>query len=80
MKAVTYSRFGGPEVLELGPHETPEPAAGEVRVRVQAASVNPLDVKIRSGGLPDFPAHFPIIPGLDLAGTVDAVGEGVTGV
>ncbi len=80
MKAITYARFGGPEVLELTEREIPAPGPGEVRVRVHAAGVNPVDVKIRRGKLPHIPAHFPIIPGLDIAGVVDEIGEGVSDV
>ena len=80
MRAITYRRFGGPEVLELSQLAPKEPAAGEVRVRVRAASVNPLDVKIRRGDLPDFPARFPITPGLDVSGVIDAIGDGVSDV
>jgi NADPH:quinone reductase-like Zn-dependent oxidoreductase len=78
--AITYSRFGGPDVLTLSEVDIPQPERGQTRIRVRAASVNPVDIKIRRGdfGGP-FPAH-PISPGIDAAGTVDAVGAGVTGV
>jgi NADPH:quinone reductase-like Zn-dependent oxidoreductase len=70
--AITYSRFGGPDVLTLSEVEIPQPAPGQIRIRVRAAGVNPIDIKIRRGdfGSP-FPAH-PITPGIDNAGTVDA--------
>jgi NADPH:quinone reductase-like Zn-dependent oxidoreductase len=63
-------------------HETetdlPRPAAGQVRIRVRAAGVNPLDGKIRSGTLEAvFPTPLPSIPGLEVAGVVDALGDGV---
>ncbi|GGU47665.1 NADPH:quinone reductase [Streptomyces albospinus] len=75
--AITYSRYGGPDALTLTEVDTPEPGPGQVRIRVRAASVNPLDLKIRSGLMADMvPARFPVIPGLDAAGVVDAVGEG----
>jgi NADPH:quinone reductase-like Zn-dependent oxidoreductase len=78
--AVTYNRFGGPEVLTLTGVNVPVPQAGQVVVKVRAAGVNPLDIKIRRGDLAgQFPARFPITPGLDLAGTVTAVGDAVTG-
>lgn len=81
MKAITYTRFGGPEVLEFAEREPPDPGAGEVRVRVRAASVNPLDIKMRLGDLAgQFPPQFPITPGLDLAGVVDSVGDEVDNV
>ncbi|MEU9126192.1 NADP-dependent oxidoreductase [Streptomyces sp. NPDC048506] len=75
--AITFSEYGSPEVLRLSEVATPEPGPGQVRIRVRAASVNPLDLKIRSGLMAGaFPARFPVIPGLDAAGVVDAVGEG----
>ncbi|MFG2284514.1 NADP-dependent oxidoreductase [Streptomyces sp. NPDC048595] len=76
-KAITFSEYGAPEVLRLSEVTTPEPGPGQVRIRVRAASVNPLDLKIRSGLMAKAaPARFPVIPGLDAAGVVDAVGEG----
>ncbi|MFD8651441.1 NADP-dependent oxidoreductase [Streptomyces mirabilis] len=76
-KAITFSEYGAPEVLHLSEVTTPEPGPGQVRIRVRAASVNPLDMKIRSGLMAgQFPARFPVVPGLDAAGVVDAVGEG----
>src|SRR6202022_659926 len=56
----------------------PEPEAGQVRVRVEAAGINPADLGVIKGFYKDMMEHhFPLIPGLDLAGTVDAVGAGV---
>lgn len=79
--AITYDHFGDPEVLTVREVERPEPGPHEVRVRVKAAGVNPLDCKIRHGDLAGvFPARFPIIPGLDVAGIVDAVGAETIGV
>ncbi|MFF3748766.1 quinone oxidoreductase family protein, partial [Streptomyces kronopolitis] len=76
-KAITFSEYGTPEVLRLSEVDIPEPGPGQVRVRVRAASVNPLDLKIRSGLMAKVaPARFPVTPGLDAAGVVDAVGEG----
>ncbi|GES27692.1 NADP-dependent oxidoreductase [Streptomyces angustmyceticus] len=76
-QAITFSAYGAPDVLQLSAVATPEPGPGQVRIRVRAASVNPLDMKIRSGLMAGkVPAHFPVIPGLDAAGVVDAVGEG----
>ncbi|MFE3657509.1 NADP-dependent oxidoreductase [Streptomyces sp. NPDC059165] len=76
-KAITFSAYGTPEVLRLSEVTPPVPGPGQVRIRVRAASVNPLDMKIRSGLLAGaVPARFPVIPGLDAAGVVDAVGEG----
>ncbi|MFK0258722.1 NADP-dependent oxidoreductase [Streptomyces sp. NPDC090445] len=74
--AITFSEYGEPEVLRLSEAAVPEPGPGQVRIRVRAASVNPLDMKIRSGLLARImPARFPQILGLDAAGVVDAVGE-----
>ncbi|MFG2335039.1 NADP-dependent oxidoreductase [Streptomyces yangpuensis] len=76
-KAITFSEYGTPEVLRLSEVTPPEPGPGQVRIRVRAASVNPLDMKIRSGLMAGaVPARFPVVPGLDAAGVVDAVGEG----
>ncbi|MEU6238848.1 NADP-dependent oxidoreductase [Kitasatospora sp. NPDC047058] len=76
-RAITFSEYGAPEVLRLSEVTPPEPGPGQVRIRVRAASVNPLDMKIRSGLMAGRgPDAFPVIPGLDAAGVVDAVGEG----
>ncbi|MFD8707251.1 NADP-dependent oxidoreductase [Kitasatospora sp. NPDC059648] len=75
--AITFSEYGAPEVLRPTEVTPPEPGPGQVRIRVRAASVNPLDLKIRSGLMAKaVPARFPVTPGLDAAGVVDAVGEG----
>ncbi|ARJ65738.1 hypothetical protein WV31_08760 [Magnetospirillum sp. ME-1] len=80
MKAIICDRFGGPEVMRLDEIETPTPGPGEVLIRVHAAGVNPVDWKIREGGLARlFPCKFPLIPGWDAAGTIAALGDGVTG-
>ncbi|MCT9091797.1 NADP-dependent oxidoreductase [Streptomyces sp. ASQP_92] len=80
MEAILYERFGGPEVLALGAADTPRPGPGQVRVKVAAAGVNPVDYRIRNGWMRhQFPVTFPAIPGLEVAGTVDELGEGVTG-
>jgi NADPH2:quinone reductase len=77
MKAIRVHEFGGPEVLKLEEVPEPSPAAGRVLVRVRAAGVNPVDTYIRSGVHAVKPA-LPYTPGLDAAGEVEAVGEGVT--
>lgn len=80
MKAILCDRFGGPEVMRLGEIDTPSPGPGEVLIRIHAAGVNPVDWKIREGGLARlFPCKFPLIPGWDAAGAIAALGEGVTG-
>jgi len=78
MKAIVVSRFGGPEVLELGDREAPPPGRGEVRVRVRAAGVNRADLLQRAGHYPAPADAPPDIPGLEFAGELEAVGEGVT--
>ena len=80
MKAVVIHRFGGPEVLEVAELDAPEPMAGQVRIRVQAAAVNPVDIATRAGWLADrglAPANGQIGIGWDLAGVIDAIGPGV---
>ncbi|MER6570940.1 NADP-dependent oxidoreductase [Streptomyces sp. NPDC001093] len=77
--AITYSRYGGPDVLTLTQVDTPEPGPGQVRIKVRAAAVNLIDLKIRSGMMDGvFPVEFPVLPGWDVAGVVDKVGEGAT--
>ena len=80
MRAVTFSRFGGPEVLEVSELPAPQPGPGEVRIRVAAATVNPTDISFRSGRQTALVKELgllpPYIPGMELAGVVDAVGEG----
>jgi NADPH:quinone reductase-like Zn-dependent oxidoreductase len=78
MKAVVIHAYGGPEQLTLEERPDPTPGAGDVLVRVVATSVNPFDLKLRSGALRDFvPLTFPAILGFDVSGTVAAVGPGV---
>jgi NADPH:quinone reductase len=76
MRAVVYRRTGPSSVLEVVDREVPEPGAGEVRVRLVRAGVNPTDWKFRSGATM---AYDEVTPGQDGAGVVDALGEGVTG-
>lgn len=81
MKAIIFDEFGGPDVLHEADVEAPRPGPGQVRVRVKAAGLNALDGKKRSGMLDAvFPTTFPAIPGSELAGVVDALGEGVSDV
>jgi NADPH:quinone reductase-like Zn-dependent oxidoreductase len=77
MRAISQRTFGGPEVLEVIEVERPEPAPGEVLVRVLAAGVNPADWKIRAGRPPLF-GDPPFVLGFDLSGVVERVGPEVT--
>ena len=76
MKAIQVHEFGGPEVLKLDEIPTPQPAAGQILVRVHAAGVNPYDTYMRNGSYAIKPP-LPYTPGSDAAGTVEAVGSGV---
>ena len=79
MKAVAMHAYGGPEVLIYEDAARPDPATGEVLVRVHAAAVNPVDWKVRAGHLRGFLNYsLPLIPGWDLSGVVEATGAGVT--
>jgi len=81
MRAIVIEEFGGPEVLHPADRAVPEPGAGQVRVRVRAAGVNPVDEKIRSGAAQQtFPTRLPAVLGLEISGTVDAVGPEVVGI
>ncbi|HPF36650.1 MAG TPA: NADP-dependent oxidoreductase [Candidatus Krumholzibacteria bacterium] len=79
MKAIGLYRYGGPEVLGVVEVPKPEPEAGQVRLRVMAAGVNPVDEMVRSGLLASYyEGHpFPYIPGMDVSGVVDALGPDV---
>jgi NADPH:quinone reductase-like Zn-dependent oxidoreductase len=80
MKAVRFHRFGGPEVLRYEDVDWPRPAAAQVLIRVAATSFNPVDAAIRSGFLQQvFPVALPHTPGIDVAGTLAEIGEGVAG-
>src|SRR6476620_1599940 len=79
--AVRFDEYGGVDVLRVVEVDDPQPGAGEVRVRVKAAGINPGEAKIREGLLHSrWPSTFPSGQGSDLAGVVDAIGEGVDGV
>ena len=77
MKAVRFHEFGGPEVLRYEDAEQPDAGAGEVLIRVAGSAFNPADAGIRGGTLP-FPVTLPHVPGYDVSGTVESLGEGVT--
>ncbi len=79
-KAVVFTEFGDPGVLHTAEVPLPDPGPGQVRVAVRTAGVNALDGKIRSGAMRQiFPVTFPHVPGLEAAGVVEALGEGVEG-
>ena len=75
MKAMRADKFGGPEELKLVEATEPKPAAGQVRIRVHSAGINPADLVRLSGMFPGL--TLPYIPGTDVSGEIDAVGEGV---
>jgi NADPH:quinone reductase-like Zn-dependent oxidoreductase len=79
MKAVTFTEYGGPEVLHVADVDEPHPGPGQIRIEVRATGVNPIDWKVRSGMLREVsPVSFPVIDGREAAGAVDEVGPGVT--
>ena len=79
MKAAWYNSFGpAEEVLNVGEFDTPEPGAGEVKIRVYASGVNPSDTKKRLGANPALLDDGPVIPNSDGAGEIVSVGEGVS--
>lgn len=76
MKAIRQYEFGPPENLRYEDVPDPEPASGQVRVRVEAAGVHLIDTKIRQGVSYGSPPELPMTPGREVAGTVDALGTG----
>lgn len=78
-RAIQYNEFGGPDVLNIVETATVEPGAGEVRVSVKAAGLNPVDWKIFSAAFGGDASNLPLGVGNDFAGVIDAVGAGVTG-
>jgi NADPH:quinone reductase-like Zn-dependent oxidoreductase len=81
MRALMASGYGPPSGLALGEARRPEPGANQVLVQMRAAALNPFDLKLLSGAMREFvPVEFPYVPGMDGAGTVVALGEGVEGV
>ncbi|MGK5683542.1 NADP-dependent oxidoreductase [Actinoplanes sp. URMC 104] len=80
MKAVRFHEYGDPSVLRYEDVKQPVPGAGQVRVRVAATSFNGVDGNIRAGFMQGpIPVTLPHTPGIDVAGTVDAIGDGVDG-
>jgi NADPH:quinone reductase-like Zn-dependent oxidoreductase len=81
MQAMRFHDYGDPDVLRYEDVTQPVPSAGQVRIRVAATSFNGVDANIRSGNMRGpIPVELPHTPGLDVAGTVDALGEGVSDV
>jgi NADPH:quinone reductase-like Zn-dependent oxidoreductase len=79
MQAVRAHDYGSPDVLQLEQAPVPEPGADQVLIRLQATGVNPVDWKSRAGMYKQFwPLQFPWTPGIDGAGTIEAVGANVT--
>ena len=79
MKAIVLPEYGGPDKLALREHAEPEPGAGQLKIRVSSASINPVDWKLRSGAYKSLmPLELPAILGRDAAGEVLKVGSGVT--
>lgn len=76
MKALVLNRYNGP--LEVTDLSIPTPQAGQVLVRIAASGLNPLDTKIRAGSAAHAKHPLPLVLGIDMAGTVEAVGPGVT--
>ena len=78
MKAIRFHQYGDADVLRYDDVDLPQPGAGQVRVRVAATSFNGVDANIRAGYMQDpMPLTLPHVPGVDVAGTVDAVGDDV---
>ncbi len=79
IRALVLNEYGGPDTLKVSLVEPPVAGTGQVLVRVHAAGINGLDWKLREGNLQKaFPLQLPTILGIELAGVVEAVGEGVT--
>jgi len=77
MRAIVVREFGGPEVMKVEDVPSPSPGAGQILIRVRAVGVNPVDTYIRSGTYARKP-NLPYTPHADIAGTVEAVGSGVS--
>ena len=77
MKSIIVHEYGEPEVMALEDVPIPEPGAGQVLIKIEAAGVNPVDTYLRSGNHAHAP-QLPYTPGKDGAGIVEKVGDGVT--
>jgi NADPH:quinone reductase-like Zn-dependent oxidoreductase len=79
MNAIEYTAYGNSDVIKQVQVDKPEPKEDEILIRVDATTVNPMDMKIRTGVLKEqIPIQFPYIPGLDVAGEIEAVGDKVS--
>ena len=79
MKTIQFETYGDSSVLQLKQAEKPQPGEGEILIKIAATTVNPFDMKVRSGSMQKvIPLNFPWTPGSDAAGTVEAVGSGVS--
>ncbi len=80
MKAIFYNEYGSADILQFDDiPEAAEPGPGEIKIKVKASSVNPIDWKVRAGYLQKiFPQEFPVSPGRDGAGVIESVGSDVT--
>ena len=79
MKAIVLNEYGDSSHLKLAEIPEPKPGAGEIKVKVAAAGLNPIDWKLRSGDYKAFmPIQFPFVPGVDVSGQVVELGPGVT--
>ena len=80
MRAISFSEYGGPEVLREVDVDSPEPRADQVRVQVRAAGVNTFDCKLRAGAFAgQIRLRLPHVPGAEVAGLLEAVGRDVAG-
>lgn len=77
MRAISVTEYGGPETLRVADVPEPVPGRGQVRIRIEAATVNPVDLAARAGYLAALAPDLPLGLGLDAAGEIDAVGAGV---
>jgi NADPH:quinone reductase-like Zn-dependent oxidoreductase len=79
MKVIQMTGYGDSSVLKIANIDKPVPAAGQVLIKIAATTINPFDMKIRSGAMKQFiPVSFPYVPGTDLSGTVEEAGKNVT--
>jgi len=79
MIAIEYKAYGDSDVLELKHIDKPHPKENQILIKVAATTVNPMDMKLRSGAMEkQIPLTFPFIPGLDVAGTIEEVGDKVS--